>query len=92
MSEKKKMLPAGNQEHSEKHFEDNPILAPSHEGLVNGCYVAVTQVAGDSERHRRRVYFNLPSAQRIVDRATEKGLDASIVLCKLVPVDGELNG
>lgn len=64
---------------------------PDHTGLVAGCYVAVVQVRGTdlAPKYRRRVLFNLPSAQRAVDRATAAGLDASIVLCQLIPAGGD---
>lgn len=64
---------------------------PAHAGLVAGCYVAVVQVRGTdtAPKYRRRVLFNLPSAQRAVDRAHMAGLDASIILCQLIPVGGD---
>lgn len=37
---------------------------------------------------RRHVYFNLPSAQRAVERAHARGADAELILVRLVPVDG----
>lgn len=66
-------------------------IYPDHSGLVAGCYVAVVQVrgTGDAPKYRRRVLFNLPSAQRAIDRATAAGLDASIILCQLIPAGGD---
>lgn len=66
-------------------------IYPEHHGLVAGCYVAVVQVRGTdlAPKYRRRVLFNLPSAQRAVDRAAAAGLDASIVLCQLIPAGGD---
>ena len=76
-------------------LNDNPSLADTSHGidptgLVAGVYVAVVQVRGDHvpPRYRRRVFFNLPSAQRAIDRATMDGLDASMVLCQLIPAGG----
>lgn len=59
-------------------------------GLVTGVYVAVVQIRGDHvpPRYRRRTYWNLPSAQRAVDKAVMEGLDASVILAQLVPVIG----
>ncbi|PYI39800.1 hypothetical protein CVS30_03835 [Arthrobacter psychrolactophilus] len=76
---------------------DNTIVSkaadiyPDHKGLVAGCYVAVVQVRGTdaAPKYRRRVLFNLPSAQRAVDRATAAGLDASVILCQLIPAGGD---
>jgi hypothetical protein len=39
-------------------------------------------------KYRRRVYFNLPSAQRAADRAIMAGHSAHIILCQLMPVGG----
>lgn len=66
-------------------------IYPNHTGLVAGCYVAVVQVRGTdlAPKYRRRVLFNLPSAQRAVDRATAAGLDASVILCQLIPAGGD---
>lgn len=64
---------------------------PDHTGLINHVHVIVVQIRGNdaAPRYRRRVLFNLPAAQRAVDRATAQGLDASIILCQLIPVAGE---
>ncbi|WP_427018594.1 hypothetical protein ACQCSX_08705 [Pseudarthrobacter sp. P1] len=53
--------------------------------------MAVVQIhsADHAPRYRRRVYWNLPSAQRAIDRATMAGMDASMVLCQLVPAGGD---
>ena len=93
MTENKQMPPAANQGHSENPLVSDPILSPAHDGLVAGIYVAVVQIRGDHtpKRFRKRVYFNLPSAQRAIDRATMAGLDASIILCQLTPVSGVLD-
>ncbi|WP_427018611.1 hypothetical protein ACQCSX_08800 [Pseudarthrobacter sp. P1] len=52
--------------------------------------MAVVQIhsADAAPRYRRRVYWNLPGAQRAVDRAAMAGMDASIILCQLVPAGG----
>lgn len=74
-------------------LNDNPSLSDTRHaidptGLVAGVYVAVVQVRGERvpPRYRRRTYWNLPSAQRAVDRASQDGLEAHIVLCQLMPV------
>lgn len=90
----KQKAPAGNQGF-DTASNDNPTVSDTGDGidpigLVSGVYVAVVQVRGEHvpPRYRRRVMFNLPSAQRAVDRATQDGLDAHIVLCQLMPVVG----
>lgn len=65
---------------------------PDHAGLVAGCYVAVVQIRGTegAPHYRRRVVFNLKAAQRAVDRAHMAGLDASVILCRLIPTEGDV--
>lgn len=54
--------------------------------FVDNIHVVVVEVdKPDSVHYRRRTYFNLPSAQRAIDRATERGQSAKLILCKLVP-------
>ena len=91
MTENKQMPPAGNQGHSEK-LSNNSSL-PEHAGLVHGVYVAVIQVRGTemNPRYRRRVFLNLPAANRAIARARMDNLDCSIVLCQLTPVSGDLD-
>lgn len=70
----------------------NPTdIYPDHTGLISHVYVAVVQVRGTdlAPKYRRRVYWNLPSAQRSLDRATMAGLDASVILCQLIPAGGD---
>lgn len=52
--------------------------------LLSGVYVVMVQVGED--RLHRRVYLNLPSAQRAAERAQDRGHDAQVVLCQLAPV------
>lgn len=86
------MAPAANQDHPQtaayaSTVPESATQNVDHTALVAGCYVAVVQVRGKAvpPRYRRRVYWNLPSAQRAVDRAAMEGLDASVVLVQLVP-------
>lgn len=60
-----------------------PLSPVDAAGVVNGVHVVVVRV--DDEHYRRRVYLNLPSAQRAVERARRKGQSAEVVLCQLVP-------
>lgn len=68
-------------------IDEKSTSRDEHLALVAGVYVVVVQVRGDHvpPRYRRRTYWNLPSAQRAVDLAHMEGLDASVVLCQLVP-------
>ena len=52
--------------------------------LLDGAFVVVVDLGDD--RHTRRVYLNLPSAQRAADRARERGREATIALCELRPL------
>lgn len=90
MSEQKKNRPEANGAANQSDVEATAILPPAHDGLVSGLYVAVVQIRGEHtpKRFRKRVYFNLPSAQRAIDRATMDGLEASIILCQLTPISG----
>lgn len=54
--------------------------------LVAGVHVVV--VTTSAGKFRRRVYFNLPNAQRAVDRATMSGHTAHIILCQIIPANG----
>lgn len=49
----------------------------------------VSQVRTDSEtpQYRRRVHLSISAAQRAVTRAHERGLQAHLVLCRLMPVE-----
>lgn len=78
------------EQHNTLSLADATPNGTDHTAQVAGVYVAVVQVRGDRlpHRYRRRTYWNLPSAQRAIDRAHMAGLDASVVLCQLVPVDG----
>jgi hypothetical protein len=54
--------------------------------LVTGVHVVVVETTAG--RYRRRVYFNLPGAQRAADRAIMAGHSAHVILCRLMPVSG----
>lgn len=89
MNQEKENPRQGNQGHLENLSNGNPIVSPSAEGLVFGTHVAVAviQIRGDHNppRYRRRVMLSLAAATRLVDRATADGLDASVILCRLMP-------
>lgn len=95
MTQDMKKPPAANQGQSQNQNDVTPIL-PEHAGLVHGTHVAVAviQVRGDHNppRYRRRVMLSLASASRLVDRATADGLDASVILCRLMPAAALANG
>ena len=55
---------------------------------AQGVYVVV--VESTDERMRRRVYLNLPSAQRAVVRAQDRGHEARLYLARLDVVGGAL--
>lgn len=87
----KQKAPAANQGPATS-LNDNPSLTDAAHGIdpaafLEGVHVVVVQVRGEHvpPRYRRRVMFNLPSAQRAIDRAAQSGLEAHIVLCRLMP-------
>lgn len=92
MTQDMKMTPAGNQSHSQ-NIQDDTSSLPAHAGLVHGVFVAVIQIRGSDiePRYRKRVYVNLPAANKAIARARMNDLDASIVLCELTPVNGVLD-
>lgn len=53
---------------------------------LTGVHVVV--VEPQQGKYRRRVYFNLPGAQKAADRAIMAGHPAHVILCQLVPVAG----
>ncbi|GAB3754800.1 hypothetical protein GCM10027591_03710 [Zhihengliuella somnathii] len=60
-------------------------------GFIEGVHVVVFREHlhdGRGPRMRRRTYFNLPAAQKALDRARERGGDGEIVLCQLQPITG----
>ncbi|MET3949691.1 hypothetical protein [Arthrobacter sp. UYEF36] len=52
--------------------------------MLTGVHVVVVETP--EGKYRRRVYFNLPGAQKAADRAIMAGHHAFVVLCQLVPV------
>lgn len=92
MSTENRIRPAGYGTESEEVLSagSNGFILPdladvrSAQNSVSGVYVAVVELANGN--HRRHCYFNLPSAERAVRRANERGCAASIVLCQLAPV------
>jgi hypothetical protein len=52
--------------------------------MLSGVYVVVVTIDGDHVR--RRVYLNLPAAQRAQERARERGQAVEVVLAALEPV------
>lgn len=91
MSRARESRPAGNQAARNVLGGNNPSLPTdpdktTAEALVTGVHVVVVET--DTGKYRRRVYFNLPGAQRAADRAIMAGHAAHIILCQLLPVSG----
>lgn len=90
MSMDKEIRPAGNgtdQEETDGLFPS--ILAAESDKFAEyaqGVYVVVVETSDD--RMRRRVYLNLPSAQKAVQRAQERGHEARLYLARLDVVGG----
>lgn len=51
---------------------------------VDGVPVVIVSLPED--RTRRKVYMNLPAAERAVRRAREAGHSATLILCELRPI------
>lgn len=95
MSTAKKIGPVGCGTDLEKtHFAAGfslsslPVAADKYAEYAQGVYVVVVETS--DERMRRRVYLNLPSAQKAVARAEERGHEARLYLARLDIVGGAL--
>ncbi len=72
-----------------QNIRTHTSILPESAGYFAGVYVVLVDIPGHPEpRYRRRCYWNLPAAQRAIDRATMHGRRATIQLCQLVPVTG----
>ena len=65
-----------------------PVVADRYAEYAQGVYVVVVETS--DERMRRRVYLNLPGAQKAVQRAQERGHEARLFLARLDIVGGAL--
>ena len=63
-----------------------PVVADRYAEYAQGVYVVVVETS--DERMRRRVYLNLPGAQKAVQRAQERGHEARLFLARLDVVGG----
>jgi hypothetical protein len=91
MEQARKSRLAGNQAAIQISDGDRPSISAATDrtaaaALVNGVHVVVVETTAG--KYRRRVYFNLPSAQRAVDRAIMAGHPAHVILCQLQPATG----
>lgn len=60
------------------------------QGLLQSVHILVVAIdKPDSVHYRRRTFFSLAGAQKALDRASERGQVASMVLCRLEPVGDE---
>ena len=95
MSTAKKIPPMGSGRDQEKtHIAAGfslsilPVAADKFAEYAQGVYVVVVETSDD--RMRRRVYLNLPSAQKAVARAQDRGHEARLYLARLDVVGGAL--
>ena len=95
MSTAKKIGHAGNVTDQEKthiaagfSLSSVPVAADRYAEYAQGVYVVVVETSDD--RMRRRVYLNLPSAQKAVTRAQDRGHEARLFLARLDIVGGAL--
>lgn len=59
---------------------------------LTGYAVLVEVPSAPEPRYRRRLFLSLHSAQRALERAGVRGLDAHLVLLRLEPVGGGHDG
>jgi hypothetical protein len=57
-------------------------------GIPADRLALVAVVETISGHYRRRVFLSLEAAHRAFERASDRGLDARVVLCELRPLDG----
>lgn len=95
MSAQRKIPPTGNGRDQEKtdmtagiSLSILPVAADKFADYAQGVYVVVVETS--DERMRRRVYLNLPSAQKAVVRAQDRGHEARLYLARLDVVGGAL--
>lgn len=95
MSTARKIRPTGNGTDLEKthlaagfSLSSVPVVADRYAEYAQGVYVVVVETSDD--RMRRRVYLNLPGAQKAVQRAQERGHEARLFLARLDIVGGAL--
>jgi hypothetical protein len=67
---------------------DASILTPAADIAPAYCVLAHTPY----DRTYRRLLLSLHSAVQAVERARKRGLQAELILCKIVPVQADLDG
>lgn len=65
-------------------------LAAVREAYVIAVVTETTPVDGADPARSRRTYLSLHSATKAVRRAEQRGQRAALILCRLVPVQGDL--
>lgn len=75
---------------SESIATDISILGDFAAACEAYAVVVITEDPDGEVKFVRRLYLSLHSAQKAIRRAELRGRRASLVLCKVVPVQGEL--
>lgn len=73
-------------------FEQSLILhnwIADANGVLPDRVALVAMVETPGGTYRRRVFLSLAAAQNALERAAERGLEARVLLCELVPVGGD---
>ena len=69
-------------------MSEQQIVQVAQEKLADVvCVVSQVRTASESPQYRRRVHLSLGAAQKAVQRAQDRGLEARMVLCRLEPFD-----
>jgi hypothetical protein len=76
-------------DHTETSLTQATELLPGHVADIADAYCVVAITPYD--RQRRRVFLSLHSAVQAVERSRKRGLPAELILCKLVPVQADLD-
>ncbi len=68
-------------------MSETQIVEVAQEKLADVvCVVSEVRTSSTVPQYRRRVHLSLTAAQKAVQRAHERGLEAHMVLCRLEPV------
>lgn len=68
-------------------MSEHQIVEVAQEKLADVvCVVSEVRTSSTIPQYRRRVHLSLTAAQKAVQRAKDRGLQAHMVLCRLEPV------
>lgn len=89
LSQEKRIRPSAETEADPREIISSLPLAADSE-MIARADALVALVQDKRGRYRRRVFLTLASAERAVDHARARGVDAQVVLVQLVPIGGDV--